>query len=103
MGRWSSEVPTIFETAELCFGWIDGVRKRIDERSYQIRFTINPESIPTSNGKLPRWRAQTNCDFEKPRQHGNSSKPSRPATDSWSFGGSSAPSARKPASAAWQI
>lgn len=23
----------------LCFGWIDGVRKRIDDRSYQIRFT----------------------------------------------------------------
>jgi uncharacterized protein YdeI (YjbR/CyaY-like superfamily) len=23
----------------LCFGWIDGVRKRIDEDSYQIRFT----------------------------------------------------------------
>ena len=23
----------------LCFGWIDGVRKRIDEESYQIRFT----------------------------------------------------------------
>jgi uncharacterized protein YdeI (YjbR/CyaY-like superfamily) len=23
----------------LCFGWIDGVRKRIDERSYVIRFT----------------------------------------------------------------
>jgi uncharacterized protein YdeI (YjbR/CyaY-like superfamily) len=23
----------------LCFGWIDGVRKRIDERAYQIRFT----------------------------------------------------------------
>ena len=23
----------------LCFGWIDGVRKRIDERRYQIRFT----------------------------------------------------------------
>ena len=23
----------------LCFGWIDGVRKRIDEGSYQIRFT----------------------------------------------------------------
>jgi len=23
----------------LCFGWIDGVRKRIDETSYQIRFT----------------------------------------------------------------
>jgi uncharacterized protein YdeI (YjbR/CyaY-like superfamily) len=23
----------------LCFGWIDGVRKRIDEQSYLIRFT----------------------------------------------------------------
>ncbi len=23
----------------LCFGWIDGVRKRIDEISYQVRFT----------------------------------------------------------------
>jgi len=23
----------------LCFGWIDGVRKRIDEESYKIRFT----------------------------------------------------------------
>lgn len=23
----------------LCFGWIDGVRKRIDEATYQIRFT----------------------------------------------------------------
>jgi uncharacterized protein YdeI (YjbR/CyaY-like superfamily) len=23
----------------LCFGWIDGVRKRLDEQSYQIRFT----------------------------------------------------------------
>jgi uncharacterized protein YdeI (YjbR/CyaY-like superfamily) len=25
--------------AALCFGWIDGVRKRIDEESYTIRFT----------------------------------------------------------------
>jgi uncharacterized protein YdeI (YjbR/CyaY-like superfamily) len=23
----------------LCFGWIDGIRRRIDEHSYQIRFT----------------------------------------------------------------
>ncbi len=29
----------------LCFGWIDGVRKRIDDVSYQIRFTPRrPES-----------------------------------------------------------
>jgi len=32
--------------AALCFGWIDGVRKRIDEHSYQIRFTPRkPRSI----------------------------------------------------------
>ena len=30
----------------LCFGWIDGVRTRIDERSYKIRFTPRgPNSI----------------------------------------------------------
>ena len=23
----------------LCFGWIDGIRKKIDERSYKVRFT----------------------------------------------------------------
>jgi uncharacterized protein YdeI (YjbR/CyaY-like superfamily) len=85
MGRWSSGVPTFFETAELFaawleehgaakselivgyykrgahrgtmswpesvdaalrFGWIDGVRKRIDEHCYQIRFTPRkPTSI----------------------------------------------------------
>lgn len=32
--------------AALCFGWIDGMRKRIDEHSYQIRFTPRkPTSI----------------------------------------------------------
>lgn len=30
----------------LCFGWIDGVRKRIDDESYSIRFTPRkPTSI----------------------------------------------------------
>jgi uncharacterized protein YdeI (YjbR/CyaY-like superfamily) len=30
----------------LCFGWIDGVRRRIDDRSYSIRFTPRkPTSI----------------------------------------------------------
>ncbi|MGA0559243.1 YdeI/OmpD-associated family protein [Larkinella sp. VNQ87] len=30
----------------LCFGWIDGIRKSIDETSYQIRFTPRkPKSI----------------------------------------------------------
>lgn len=30
----------------LCFGWIDGIRRRIDDESYQIRFTPRrPTSI----------------------------------------------------------
>lgn len=33
--------------AALCFGWIDGVRKNIDETSYKIRFTPRK---PAANG-----------------------------------------------------
>ena len=30
----------------ICFGWIDGIRRKIDDESYQIRFTPrNPKSI----------------------------------------------------------
>lgn len=37
-GRPSMSWPESVDEA-LCFGWIDGVRKRIDDESYQIRFT----------------------------------------------------------------
>ncbi len=37
-GRPSMSWPDSVDEA-LCFGWIDGVRKRIDDRSYLIRFT----------------------------------------------------------------
>src|SRR5207245_457734 len=37
-GRKSMTWPDSVDQA-LCFGWIDGVRKRIDENSYTIRFT----------------------------------------------------------------
>lgn len=40
--------PTWSEAVDvaLCFGWIDGLRKRVDERSYQIRFTPRtPNSV----------------------------------------------------------
>lgn len=37
-GRPSISWPESVDEA-LCFGWIDGVRKRIDDCSYQIRFT----------------------------------------------------------------
>ena len=37
-GKPSITWPESVEEA-LCFGWIDGIRKRIDDGSYQIRFT----------------------------------------------------------------
>lgn len=37
-GRRSITWPESVDEA-LCFGWIDGIRKRVDEISYQIRFT----------------------------------------------------------------
>jgi uncharacterized protein YdeI (YjbR/CyaY-like superfamily) len=37
-GRPSITWPESVDQA-LCFGWIDGIRKRVDEISYQIRFT----------------------------------------------------------------
>jgi uncharacterized protein YdeI (YjbR/CyaY-like superfamily) len=37
-GRPSITWPESVDEA-LCFGWIDGIRKRVDEFSYQIRFT----------------------------------------------------------------
>jgi uncharacterized protein YdeI (YjbR/CyaY-like superfamily) len=44
-GRRSMTWPESVDEA-LCFGWIDGVRKRIDDNAYQIRFTPRkPESI----------------------------------------------------------
>jgi uncharacterized protein YdeI (YjbR/CyaY-like superfamily) len=40
----------------LCFGWIDGVRKRIDETSYTIRFTPRRSSSIWSNININRAR-----------------------------------------------
>ena len=50
----------------LCFGWIDGVRKKIDEHSYQIRFT------PRKEGSI--WSAVNIAKFEKLRESGRMTK-----------------------------
>jgi uncharacterized protein YdeI (YjbR/CyaY-like superfamily) len=43
--------------AALCFGWIDGVRKRIDEHSYQIRFTPRKPTSIWSRINIERVRS----------------------------------------------
>ena len=45
----------------LCFGWIDGKRKRIDEHSYSIRFTPRKKTSIWSQvniDKMEKLRAQ---------------------------------------------
>jgi uncharacterized protein YdeI (YjbR/CyaY-like superfamily) len=45
----------------LCFGWIDGVRKRVDDDSYSIRFTLRRASSIWSAvniAKVKRLRAE---------------------------------------------
>lgn len=46
----------------LCFGWIDGVRRRIDDDAYSIRFTPRK---PSSN-----WSAVNIAKFERLRAEG---------------------------------
>jgi len=60
-GRPSMTWPESVDEA-LCFGWIDGVRKRIDDDTYQIRFTPRkPTSI---------WSAINIAKFEQLRAAG---------------------------------
>ena len=41
----------------LCFGWIDGIRKRVDEESYTIRFTPRRSGSVWSNRNMERYAA----------------------------------------------
>ena len=43
--------------AALCFGWIDGVRKRVDELSYTIRFTPRKRASTWSSVNARRAQA----------------------------------------------
>ncbi|MEL7835127.1 YdeI/OmpD-associated family protein [Fodinibius sp. Rm-B-1B1-1] len=45
--RWEESV-----RAALCFGWIDGLRKSIDEESYKIRFTPRRSDSHWSNKNI---------------------------------------------------
>ncbi len=41
----------------LCFGWIDGIRKRHDERTYKVRFTPRRPSSHWSSRNIARMEA----------------------------------------------
>lgn len=44
----------------LCYGWIDGIRKRIDDESYQIRFTPRRRGSIWSAVNIRRMEVLTN-------------------------------------------
>jgi uncharacterized protein YdeI (YjbR/CyaY-like superfamily) len=50
----------------LCFGWIDGVRKKIDEKSYQIRFTPRKKDSIWSLVNVNKARELTKQDRMRP-------------------------------------
>ncbi len=41
----------------LCFGWIDGIRKRVDDESYTIRFTPRRTGSTWSRRNIDRYHA----------------------------------------------
>jgi len=50
----------------LCFGWIDGVRKRVDEHRYQIRFSPRKPTSIWSAINIERVRVLTEAGRMKP-------------------------------------
>jgi uncharacterized protein YdeI (YjbR/CyaY-like superfamily) len=53
----------------LCFGWIDGIRKRIDEESYVIRFTPRRAHSVWSSRNIGRYEALSAAERVMPAGH----------------------------------
>ena len=64
-GRPSITWPESVDVA-LCFGWIDGVRKSIDETSYMIRFTPRRPTSTWSSINVKRVQALTKMKLMHP-------------------------------------
>jgi uncharacterized protein YdeI (YjbR/CyaY-like superfamily) len=64
-GRPSITWPESVDQA-LCFGWIDGVRKRIDEESYAIRFTPRRARSNWSAVNIKRVQELTDLGLMRP-------------------------------------
>ncbi len=51
----------------LCYGWIDGVRKSIDEESYSIRFTPRKKGSIWSNVNIKKVEELTKKELMQPK------------------------------------
>lgn len=50
----------------LCFGWIDGIRKKVDEEAYTIRFTPRREGSVWSSRNIERYAAMEKAGLVEP-------------------------------------
>jgi uncharacterized protein YdeI (YjbR/CyaY-like superfamily) len=64
-GRPSMTWPESVDQA-LCFGWIDGVRKRVDDESYKIRFTPRKRASRWSRVNVERVAELTEAGLMRP-------------------------------------
>src|SRR5688572_28858215 len=64
-GKPSIDWPQSVDQA-LCFGWIDGVRKRIDDESYTIRFTPRRKGSIWSAINIARVKELTQLGLMRP-------------------------------------
>ena len=64
-GRASLTWPESVDQA-LCFGWIDGIRKRVDDESYTIRFTPRKPTSTWSAVNIKRVQALTQLGLMTP-------------------------------------
>jgi uncharacterized protein YdeI (YjbR/CyaY-like superfamily) len=64
-GKPSITYPEALDEA-LCFGWIDGVRRNVDETSYSIRFTPRKAKSIWSNVNIRRATELENLGLMKP-------------------------------------
>lgn len=62
----------------LCFGWIDGIRRSVDDRRYRIRFT--------PRRKRSKWSAKNLRRFEELEAAGLTKPAGRTAFEAWPIG-----------------
>lgn len=64
-GRPSITWPESVDQA-LCFGWIDGIRKKVDEEAYAIRFTPRREGSIWSRRNIERYAVMADSGLVEP-------------------------------------
>ncbi len=91
VGYWKKSTGRLSVTWEetvdeaLCFGWIDGIRKRVDDEAYTIRFTPRRAKSMWSHRNIERFGALSAAGRVSPPGHAAYSKRSQARSGVYSF------------------